>query len=162
MSKDNSPQSGVKQLVYNYAAVVDVGSSGASVPIELKCGFIPDEISFDMCFLGEKASSSDLIISPVQKTVNTDASTQNLAYGMQMIVLYANDIIPISSGVCQCNLTNTYNPVRQYTNMSRAQFNGTFNVSAKYYSQNVSVIDGLIFLNIKFVRNRMAGDEVSI
>lgn len=151
----NRADYGVKRLLYNYNAILTVTGP---VEVTFDCPFIPDEIHVDCAFAGNKngLDADDHNIDPnIRSTVNTEA---NAVAGAAMYLVSVESNIPEMERLAQCNLLNTYNPVRMFDNKGRHSFKSRYKLFFNVYPDATELKKGVVLLNMSFMRTETKYD----
>jgi len=154
------PNAGIDYERFNYVRMLDL--SGPVSINDLRCPFIPDEIIVQCAFLGEIKDADELKIPPNAR-INMDAYAGSIqtAFGMQLLNIRSDTLFPNQPDIIQCNLVNTFNPRKTYSNMSRREYNGTVSHTVQGFilPSNGAVQDGGAIISMEFIRKRTTVDK---
>ena len=158
MEKKSAADSGIDYLYDTWTGYISLGVVETVINVNAK--FIPDTIKINLAAVGEPNGAADIAYNPFRVTVNGVAGSFVPASGLQLINLTSVDLLDGVANIVQCNMTNTFNPTRIYSNMSRKSFNQSYRVRAHVLNApNDLVVDGGCLLSIEFIRKRMPEDR---
>lgn len=156
ITDSKSADLGVDYLYDTWTGFVVLGANDTQIPINAK--FIPDTIKVQISAVGILNGANDIVFNPLRTTVNGAAGAIQAA-NMQLVNLTSRDLIEGAPNITQCNLMNTFNPIRVYSNMGRRNYQQTYTVRAQIVGENNNVANGGVMLSIEFSRKRTKEDR---
>lgn len=154
------PNAGIDYERFNYVRMLDL--SGPVSINDLRCPFIPDEIIVQCAFLGEIKDADEIKIPlPARVTLDGYVGGFQTSFGMQLLNIRSDTLFPNQPDVIQCNLVNTFNPRKTFSNMSRREYNGTVSHTIQGFilPGNEAIQDGGAILSMEFIRKRTTVDK---
>jgi len=78
-----------------------------------------------------------------------------------LLNIRSDTLFPNQPDIIQCNLVNTFNPRKTYSNMSRREYNGTVSHTVQGFilPSNGAVQDGGAIISMEFIRKRTTVDK---
>lgn len=151
---------GVDYLYYTSTNLCAATNDVKSNTVEIYCPFIPDTIAIQMCAQGlPDPGQGNAIDINIREDLNGNAGTSTSSMAIQTAVATSVDLLPGVSRLAICNFLNTYNPVTRFSNISRKEFRGTYNISFLIPPNYNALLTGVSFIvTIEFSRKRTKED----
>lgn len=150
---------GIDYLYYTSTLLCSATNNVAANNTEIYCPFIPDTISIHMCAQGLPDEKNGVVTFNAYSQLGAVADSSTAAVALQTVVATSTDLIPGVNRLAVCNFLNTYNPVTRFSNTSRKEFRGKYNIAFLFPPDYNALLTGASFVvTIEFSRKRTKED----